>query len=117
MNDATPYIWTPPSELVAQSNLTAFLRVTGQKDYDELASKAETDPAWLMREVFKFCDIRFYRDYDQMLDISSGEAWARWCVGGTTNIVLNCIDKHRGTAVWTRPSSSGRAKTSVNAVR
>lgn len=100
MNDATPYIWTPPSELVAQSNLTAFLRVTGQKDYDELASKAETDPAWLMREVFKFCDIRFYRDYDQMLDISSGEAWARWCVGGTTNIVLNCIDKHRGTAVW-----------------
>ena len=100
MNDATPYIWTPPSKLVAQSNLTAFLRVTGQQDYDQLASKAEADPAWLMQEVFKFSDVRFYRDYDQMLDVSGGEAWARWCVGGTTNIVLNCIDKHRGTAVW-----------------
>jgi acetyl-CoA synthetase len=100
MNDTTPYIWTPPSELVAASNLTAFLRVTGQTDYDDLASKAEADPAWLMQEVFKFCDIRFYRDYDQMLDISGGQAWARWCVGGTTNIVLNCLDKHRGTAVW-----------------
>ena len=35
-----------------------------------------------------------------MLDLSRGQPWARWCVGGTTNIVLNCIDKHRGTAVW-----------------
>jgi acetyl-CoA synthetase len=100
MNDAPLYLWTPPSELVAASNLTAFLRFTGQKDYDDLASKAEADPAWLMQEVFKFCDVRFYRDYDRMLDVSAGQAWARWCVGGTTNIVLNCLDKHRGTAVW-----------------
>lgn len=53
-----------------------------------------------MQEVIKFCKIRFYRQYDEMLDVSRGEAWARWCVGGTTNIVLNCIDKHRATAVW-----------------
>ena len=100
MKDATQYMWMPPPELVAQSNLTAFLRATGQQDYDDLASKADTDPAWLMEEVFKFCDVRFYRHYDEMLDLSRGQPWARWCVGGTTNIVLNCIDKHRGTAVW-----------------
>ncbi|MBS0528887.1 MAG: AMP-binding protein [Proteobacteria bacterium] len=100
MNDTNQYIWEPPPELVAQSNLTAFLRSTGHRDYDELASKAEADPAWLMDQVFRFCDVRFYRNYDQMLDASAGQAWARWCVGGTTNIVLNCLDKHRGTAVW-----------------
>ena len=100
MSDTTPYIWTPSPELVAQSNLTAFLRATGHQDYDDLAAKAEADPAWLMQEVFRFCDVRFYRNYDQMLDVSRGQAWARWCVGGTTNIVLNCLDKHRGTAVW-----------------
>jgi acetyl-CoA synthetase len=100
MNDATQYLWMPPSELVAQSNLTAFLGATGHRDYDDLASKAETDPAWLMQQVFSFCDVRFYRPYDQMLDLSRGQPWARWCVGGTTNIVLNCIDRHRGTAVW-----------------
>jgi acetyl-CoA synthetase len=100
MNDAPPYLWTPPSELVAASNLTAFLRFTGQEDYDDLASKAEADPAWLMQEVFRFCDVRFYRGYDRMLDASAGQAWARWCVGGTTNIVLNCLDKHRDTPVW-----------------
>ena len=95
-----PYVWTPPPELVEQSNLTAFLRATGQADYDALAARAETDPAWLMEEVFRFCDVRFYRHYDRMLDVSRGQPWARWCVGGTTNIVLNCIDKHRGTPVW-----------------
>lgn len=94
------YQWTPTPELVAASNLTAFLRSAGFDDYDQLASKAEVDPAWLMEEVFKFCDVRFYRGYDQMLDVSRGQPWARWCVGGTTNVVLNCIDKHRGTEVW-----------------
>lgn len=94
------YLWTPPAELVEQSNLTAFLRATGQSDYDALAAKAEADPAWLMQEVFSFCGVRFYRGYDTMLDLARGQPWARWCVGGTTNIVLNCIDKHRGTAVW-----------------
>src|SRR6202789_2865704 len=100
MTEATPHIWEPPPELVAASNLTAFLRATGQADYDRLAAPAEADPAWLMEEVFRFCDVRFYRRYDQMLDVSRGEPWAQWCVGGTTNIVLNCIDRHRDTPVW-----------------
>lgn len=100
MNNPTSYAWTPPPELIAASNLTAFLGATGYDDYDHLASKAEADPAWLMEEVFKFCDVRFYRSYDQMLDLSRGQPWARWCVGGTTNVVLNCIDKHRSTPVW-----------------
>ncbi|HVV40848.1 MAG TPA: AMP-binding protein [Nitrobacter sp.] len=100
MTDGTSYIWTPPADLVANSNLTAFLRATGHPDYDSLARQAEADPAWLMEEVFRFCDVRFYRPCDRMLDTSRGQPRARWCVGGTTNIVLNCIDRHRGTSVW-----------------
>ena len=100
MGDLTSYAWVPPPELVEGCNLTAFLRATNQPDYDALAAKAETDPAWLMEEVFKFCDVKFYRNCEQMLDLSRGQPWARWCVGGTTNIVLNCIDKHRGTSSW-----------------
>lgn len=100
MTEQTSYIWTPPPRLVADSNLTAFLRATGHADYDELAAQADADPAWLMEEVFKFCDVRFYRRYDRMLDVSRGHPWARWCIGGTTNIVLNCIDRHRHTPVW-----------------
>ncbi len=100
MSDASRYVWEPSADLIAHSNLTAFLRMTGHADYDSLAAAAEADPAWLMEQVFRFCDVRFYRPYDTMRDTSRGEPWARWCVGGTTSIVLNCIDKHRDTAVW-----------------
>ncbi|MCR6732755.1 MAG: AMP-binding protein [Afipia sp.] len=100
MSNPTSYVWTPPPELIAESNLTAFLRATGYGDYDSLSIKADSDPAWLMEEVFKFCGVRFYRPYDRMLDLSRGQPWARWCIGGTTNIVLNCIDKHRDTHLW-----------------
>jgi acetyl-CoA synthetase len=100
MTEETSYIWTPPAELVAASNLTAFLCATGHADYDGLAARAEADPAWLMEQVFRFCDVRFYRRYEKMLDVSRGEPWAQWCVGGTTNIVLNCIDRHRDSPAW-----------------
>jgi len=53
-----------------------------------------------MQQVFEFCDFRFYKPYTQMLDMSRGIEWSRWCVGGTTNVVLNCLDRHRGTPVW-----------------
>ncbi|TAK72813.1 MAG: AMP-dependent synthetase [Betaproteobacteria bacterium] len=95
-----PFNWVPTPDLIAQSNLTAFLHKVGESSFDSLSKRADADPAWLMREVFEFCDFRFYRPYTQMLDTSRGIEWARWCVGGTTNIVLNCLDRHRGTPAW-----------------
>jgi len=98
-----PFDWTPTPEIVAQSNLSAFIRHTGQAGLPALSERADSDPAWLMQQVFEFCDFRFYQPPQQMLDTSRGIEWARWCVGGTTNIVLNCIDRHRGTPAWERP--------------
>ena len=98
-----PFDWMPAPELMAQSNLTAFLHKVGESSFDSLSARADADPAWLMQEVFDFCDMRFYEPCTQMLDTSRGIEWARWCVGGTTNIVLNCLDRHRGTPVWEQP--------------
>ena len=95
-----PFDWVPTPELIAQSNLTAFLHTVGESSFESLSPRADADPAWLMQEVFEFCDMRFYQPYTQMLDTSRGIEWGRWCVGGTTNIVLNCLDRHRGTPVW-----------------
>ena len=95
-----PFDWTPTPELIEGSVLTAFLRHIGEKTFESRGARADADPGWLMEQVFQFCDFRFYKPYTQMLDLSGGQPWARWCVGGTTNIVLNCIDRHRGTPVW-----------------
>jgi len=98
-----PFDWLPTPETLAQSNLGAFIRRTGEPDLQALSRRADADPAWLMQQVFEFCDFRFYKPYEQMLDTSRGIEWARWCVGGTTSIVLNCIDRHRGTPAWEQP--------------
>lgn len=98
-----PFDWMPSAESVAGSVLTAFLRYVGEESFESLARRSEADPAWLMESVFAFCDFRFYQPYTQIRDTSRGEPWTRWCVGGTTNIVLNCIDRHRDTPAWHRP--------------
>ena len=98
-----PFDWVPTPEIVANSNLTAFIRKTGEPDLAALSRHADADPGWLMQQVFEFCDFRFYEPPQQMLDTSRGIEWARWCVGGTTNVVLNCIDRHRDTPAWERP--------------
>ncbi len=97
---AVPFDWTPSPAMVEASNLAAFLRHTGEPDFASLSAHADRDPAWLMTQVFAFCDFRFFQPFTQVLDASRGIEWARWCVGGTTNIVLNCLDRHRGTPVW-----------------
>lgn len=99
-NPTTPFSWLPTPDQIAKSVLTQFLRQTGDTDYESLSRRADADPAWLAAEVFAFCDFRFYKPYTQILDTSRGIEWARWCVGATTNIVLNCLDRHRGTPVW-----------------
>jgi acetyl-CoA synthetase len=98
-----PFDWAPSGDTVAASNLGAFMRHCGEHELASLQRRADADPAWLMQRVFEFCDFRFYKPCKQMLDTSNGIEWARWCVGGTTNIVLNCIDRHRGTPTWQRP--------------
>ena len=94
--------WLPSLEGMAQSNLTAFLSHAGESNIESLSVHADEDPAWLMQQVMAFCDFRFYKPYTQMLDTSQGMANANWCVGGTTNIVLNCLDRHRGTPTWNK---------------
>ena len=97
------YRWHPPHELAARSNLRAFLDFQGLRTYGELVAFSNRQPDAFWRAVLQFADIRFYRPYDAICDLSRGLPWARWCVGGTTNIVLNCLDKHieegRGDAV------------------
>ena len=35
---------------------------------------------------------------------SRGAPWTRWCVGGTTNVVLNALDRWRGTPTYDKPA-------------
>ena len=88
-------IWQPSKELIENSKLTKFIQHCKLKNYDELEKKSFSDPGWLWDNVIKFSDLKFYKPYSKILDESKGVPWTRWCIGGKTNLVLNCIDRHK----------------------
>ena len=96
------FVWEASREVLNATTLTAFLRAHRLPDYAALLAGADSDPHWFWNALLRFFDVRFYRPYTQVLDTSAGIAWANWCVGGETNLVLNCLDRYRGTPTWLR---------------
>lgn len=97
-------VWKPSQEVIEHAYLTRFMRQHGIADFDELMRRSTTDVAWFTDSLLRFLDIRFYRPYEQVVDLSRGIAWPRWCVGGELNIIHNCLDKYIGTAQEEKPA-------------
>jgi acetyl-CoA synthetase len=95
-------VWRPTPELAKNAEIQKFLEHAGAEDYEALLEKSDADPEWFWSAVIDYLDIRFYQGFDRVLDAADGLEWVRYCVGGTTNMVLNCLDKHKGTPVWDR---------------
>ena len=92
--------WRPDPQGVAQANATAFMRALGVAGYEELLACAEREPERFYRALIGAAGFAFYTPYTRALDESAGIAWPRWCVGGTTNVVLNALDRWRGTPTY-----------------
>lgn len=99
---APDFAWSPDAATVAQANLTAFLRALGVASYEELLERADREPEWFYDRLLKHLDYRFFRPYERVLDASRGAPWTRWCVGGTTNVALNALDRWRGTPTYAK---------------
>lgn len=96
--------WFPDDAVVRQTNMAAFMRQHGVDDLAGLLQRAEREPKWYWQALLEFFDIRFVRPWTEVLDTSKGIEWPRWCVDGTTNVTLNCLDRHRNTPVWQKPA-------------
>lgn len=97
-------VWLPDARTVEDANLTRFMRALGVESFDALNELASRDPAGFHDALIRFLDYRFERPYERVLDLAEGLPFAHWCVGGVTNVVLNCLDRHRGTARYEQPA-------------
>lgn len=104
MPSSKDMFWQPTPDYVASSNLMQFLQAEGLDDFAALSKRSDADPTWYWRAVMRHFRVAFYKPYEQILDISQGLPWARWCVGGSTNLALNCLDAHRDTATMAKPA-------------
>jgi acetyl-CoA synthetase len=99
------FVWQPTPEYVEPSHLRRFMRVNGLASFGELMARSTSDIAWFTDALLKYLDIRFSRPYTQVVDLSRGPAWPRWCVGGELNITTNCLDKYQADpALAARPA-------------
>ncbi|WHZ11823.1 MAG: Acetyl-CoA synthetase [Burkholderiaceae bacterium] len=93
-------VWRPDAAMVEQANLTRFMRALGVDSFEALNERASQDPAWFHDALIRFLDYRFERPYERVLDLGEGKPFAHWCVGGETNVVINCLDRRRGTEAY-----------------
>jgi acetyl-CoA synthetase len=96
--------WRPTSDYIERSRLVDFMKKHRLSSLDELMNRSTTDLEWFWRAVMDDLGIEFYEPYSRVLDLSSGLATPRWCIGGSMNIVHNCLDKWMGTPTEHRPA-------------
>ncbi len=91
-------VWRPTQEHIERAHLTAFMRRHDITTFDELMQRSTEDIAWFTEAVLEYLDIRFFKPYRQVVDISRGIQFPTWCVDGVMNIVYNCVEKWVDTA-------------------
>ncbi|MCG3113880.1 MAG: AMP-binding protein [Candidatus Manganitrophus sp. SB1] len=91
MNDI---IWTPSDEIIRQSNVWRLMQRHGLSSYEALIRWSIEDIGRFWDAVSKDLGIRWSRPYRQVYDTSAGLPWTKWFIGGQTNLVMNCIDRH-----------------------
>jgi acetyl-CoA synthetase len=98
-------VWRPTAEYVEGSHLQRFMQQHGLADFQALMQRSTSDIPWFTEAVLKHLGIQFQRPYQQVLDLSRGPAWPRWCTGGRLNIAYNCVDKYlRDSQLARRPA-------------
>jgi acetyl-CoA synthetase len=85
---ATPQVYHPSPEIVAQAHVP---------DYEAVYTQSQADPAAFWAE--RAAELEWYRKWDQVLD-GSQAPFFKWFVGAKTNIVHNALDRHAQT--WRR---------------
>ncbi len=81
-----------------RARLTQFLTQHRLHSFHELERRSVDDVEWFTEAVLRFLNIQFDKPFSQVLDLSSGIEWARWCVGGILNITRSCLDLHVGVS-------------------
>ena len=104
------YVWVPNASQIESANVTRLMRSCGfTVDSSDLAAtqacvrafirKTQRDVVWFWERALADMGLVWERPYDQVLDVSKGHAFADWFVGGRTNIVSNCVDRHEKSAL------------------
>jgi acetyl-CoA synthetase len=81
-------VFQPPKEFSAKARIKSFA------EYERLYQQAQDDPEGFWADMAKELD--WFKPWDKVLEWNP--PFAKWFVGGRTNIAHNCLDRHLTTA-------------------
>ena len=96
------FAWQPTAAYTERSHLRRFMSQHGLADFAALLEWSTTKVPAFTDAVLKYLGVQFETPYTQVLDLSRGPEWPRWCVGGRLNIVLSCVDRYAGDRTLAR---------------
>lgn len=90
------YAWIPGARERERSRLIAAMRTWGQESVNELVNASVADPEWFWRAAVDDLDVAFSTPYERAVDLSGGNAFPKWFVGGRLNVADLCTRHARG---------------------
>jgi acetyl-CoA synthetase len=98
-------LWVPTAEWIEHANVTRLMRKLGysvdaskpdevERTTREFVARTSREIRWFWDAALQDMDMLWAEPYRNLLDTSRGNAYADWFIGGTTNIVSNCVDRH-----------------------
>jgi acetyl-CoA synthetase len=83
-------VFEPPRHFSENAHIKSL------EEYERIYKEAEADPEKFWARVAR--ELHWFRPWDRVLEWEA--PWAKWFVGGQTNISYNCLDRH--VATWRR---------------
>ena len=87
-------VFTPFEYEWKGTRLARFIARYGYGSLDQLQEDAESDAPAFWDRVLEEIGLVWQTPYDRTLDLSAGEMWPEWFVGGELDLVDNLVGKH-----------------------
>ncbi len=108
MQQSSQFAWQPDDAARSRAQLTKFLSFCACDSFDDLYDRSIRDVAWFTERLLAFLDLKFDQPYTQIVDLTQGLQFPRWCVGGQLNITKSCLDRwaeneataHAPAVIW-----------------
>ena len=105
MTSTEDTVWRPTADRIEQANVTHLMRRLGyavsatnppalEAEARGFVRRSGEEFEWFWEAALTDIGIAWDRPYSRLLDASAGPEMADWFVGGRTNIVTNCVDRH-----------------------
>lgn len=87
------FVFIPSKEQIERSRIHNFMKKHQIQSLAELSKNAINDLDWFWDAVNDDLGIVWKRKYDKISDFTNGYPFAKWFVGGKTNVILSSVER------------------------